>query len=298
MTIEQMIQRKRELGYTAEKLAELSGVPVSTVRKIMSGATKAPRQDTIEALSRVLRRKQGEYTLREFDMIPEGYYVELIDGKFYGREEKDPLPQAVVDALLVSESTTPYTGSSAVRTSGSYAPKRGSKTIADFEAMPEGWRGELINGELYALAAPTTRHQRIVLKIAIQFEMFASEGGHPCEVFTAPVDVQLSDKEEDILEPDVVILCDPSKDTDKRIVGAPDLVVEVLSPSARSRDMVLKLNRYMDHGVREYWIVDGDKREVMVYDFDNDRIAEHYSFDDRIPVGISGGELTLDLSRL
>ena len=305
MTIEQMKERKRELGYTTEKLAELSGVPVSTVRKIFSGATRAPRQDTIEALTKVLRKKQGDYTVADFDQLPEGRYIELLDGYFYGREGRDPLPQSVVDALLIEEAVAPYHAEKADGTSALSDNKewlspshKGNKTLADFDAMPEGWRGELIDGELYGLAAPTTNHQRIILKMAFQFEKYALDTGHPCEVFPAPVDVQLRADIEEVLAPDLIVLCDPKKDTGKRIVGAPDLVAEVLSPSTRSRDMVLKLNRFMIYGVREYWIVDGDKREVLIYDFERGRIAERHSFDEKIPVGISEGGLTIDLSRL
>jgi len=297
MTIEQMRERKRELGYSAEKLAELSGVPVSTVRKIMSGATRSPRQETIEALARALRKKQGEYTIEDFDMIPEGYYVELIGGKFYPREGKGPLPQELVDSLLARETPAVYHGTGSA-VSGTSALSGGDKTLADFEAMPEGWRGELINGELYALAAPTINHQRIVIEIAFQCKIFARQSGQGCEVFTSPVDVQLGSERDEVFEPDVVVLCDPSKGRGKRIVGPPDLLVEVVSPSDRSRDMVLKLNRYMENGVREYWIVDGEKRRVLVYEFQGERFAENYSFDEKIPVGISAGELEIDLSAL
>ncbi|MBR2559481.1 MAG: Uma2 family endonuclease [Firmicutes bacterium] len=297
MTIDEMRERKRELGYTSEKLAELSGVPVSTVRKIMSGATRSPRQETIEALADVLRKKQGEYGLSDFDRIPDGYRVELIGGKFYGLGGSGPLAQEVVDSMLFKESPPAYYGTGA-SVSGTSALKGGSKTIEDFEAMPEGWRGELINGELYALASPTTAHQRIVLEIAFQFKSYSLQSDHACEVFTSPVDVQLRRDIKEVFEPDVVVLCDPSKDNGKRIIGPPDLLVEVISPSDRARDMVLKLGRYMETGVREYWVVDGDKRQVLVYDFDNGLFAECCSFDEKIPVGISGGELKIDLSRL
>ena len=170
-------------------------------------------------------------------------------------------------------------------------------TISDFEKTPEGWRGELIDGELIALASPSLSHQRITLELAFQFRLFAQKSGHDCEVFSSPVDVQLSESKDVILEPDVVVLCDPEKARVQRIVGAPDFVAEVLSPSTRSRDMVLKTALYMENGVREYWIIDESSREVLIYDFERDRLLERRSFDERIPVGITDGELEIDLSR-
>jgi len=132
----------------------------------------------------------------------------------------------------------------------------------DYRAWPDDERWELIRGEAWMMGAPTTTHQRLVA--ALYRDVFAAlpEGG-PCEAFFAPVDVLLprhpadSDDEVDtVVQPDLIVVCDPSKVRDKFVRGAPDLVVEILSPSTSGKDQREKYRVYEESGVREYWIVD------------------------------------------
>jgi Uma2 family endonuclease len=116
----------------------------------------------------------------------------------------------------------------------------------------------------------------------------------------SPVGVQLDMDDKTVVEPDVVIVCNPDKVKDKVVYGAPDWVLEVVSPSSKKRDYILKLQKYQNAGVREYWIIDREKERVTVYtNLDNSEKmeVEIYSFDDKIPVGIYD-DLVIDLSEI
>ena len=113
-----------------------------------------------------------------------------------------------------------------------------------------------------------------------------SHGGE-CEVYIPPYGVYLNRDNSVYLEPDLTVICDPSKSEEKGCVGAPDWVVEVVSPSSKRMDYLIKLFKYRAAGVREYWIINPEKRIVQVYSWsDGHESAEMYSFEDEIPSGI------------
>lgn len=112
----------------------------------------------------------------------------------------------------------------------------------------------------------------------------------------APVDVQLDRDEKTMVQPDVLILCDMGKLIGRCIYGAPEFVLEVLSPSTRSRDQIVKLKKYMEAGCREYWVVDKENEKVAVYDFGTEDWPKVWSFDDEVPVGVSEGMCRIDFS--
>jgi Uma2 family endonuclease len=138
----------------------------------------------------------------------------------------------------------------------------------------DGKRYEILEGELVVTDSPTTAHQQIVGNL---FEVLrqAQRGGHG-RAYIGPVDVVLHDTEA-VVVPDVVFI---AKDRlaivkEKAIIGAPDLIVEILSPSTRNRDLVLKLRQYANHGVRWYWVIDPDRREVRVFEWKDGAYEEH-----------------------
>ncbi|MDR2483531.1 MAG: Uma2 family endonuclease [Treponema sp.] len=147
--------------------------------------------------------------------------------------------------------------------------EEGGFTYADYKAweLKLGERYELIDGAAYAMAAPNTGHQRIVTRLA--GELYSFLKGKPCEVFTAPFDVRLFYQEDEsddtVVQPDLTVICDPGKLGDEGCRGAPDLVIEILSPSNTAIEMERKLNLYQEAGVREYWVVDPLNRRVRVY---------------------------------
>jgi prevent-host-death family protein len=137
-------------------------------------------------------------------------------------------------------------------------------------------RFEYIDGEVYLMASPVYNHQIAVMEILGHFYNWFK--GKKCKVLTSPFDVTLSRGKENtsVVQPDVMVVCDPEKVNDTgKYKGVPSLVVEVLSPSTRSKDMLRKLDLYMQTGVREYWMVDPDKREVMLYSFDKMDIQDY-----------------------
>lgn len=142
-------------------------------------------------------------------------------------------------------------------------------TFADVLTWGENERIELIDGEAFMMAPPSTVHQAV--SIAIASQLYAYLEGKQCQVFTAPFGVRLFEKEGDrpedvdtVVEPDISVICDPSKIDERGCKGAPDLVIEILSPSTRRYDRVVKLGLYRQAGVREYWIVNPADKSVSV----------------------------------
>ena len=137
-------------------------------------------------------------------------------------------------------------------------------------------------------APPNTKHQRLVSDLHYQIKDFIKRNNGECEVFPAPFAVFLRENNMDYVEPDISVICDLSKLDDKGCHGAPDWVIEVVSPSSKPRDYMTKLFKYRTAKVREYWIVDPDKKMVMAYDFEKDMV-EQYLFGEDMPVGIYEG---------
>lgn len=158
-------------------------------------------------------------------------------------------------------------------------------TIEDIFALPDGERAELIDGQIYYMAPPSTKHQRLLNYIGTEINLYIRKNNGGCEVFPAPFAVFLEDDEINYVEPDISVICDTSKLDDKGCHGAPDWVIEIVSPSSKARDYMTKLFKYRTTGVREYWIVDPEKQMVMVYAFEKDTV-EQYTFREDVPVGI------------
>ena len=274
MTIEQMRERKRELGYSYQKIAELSGLPVGTVQKVLGGITKSPREETIWALEAVLK-----------PMVPENEYsvkTEYSSGK--------QTQNGGVDRI--GEPPSGY-GSGVRR-----EKKQGEYTVEDYYALPDDMRVELIDGVFYDMASPTSIHQILALEISIQISLFIKERKGKCIPMLAPLDVQLDCDDRTMVQPDLLVVCDRSKVQKKVVYGAPDLVVEVLSPATRRKDMSIKLAKYTEAGVREYWLVDPDKKKILVYLLEEDDLPTIYGFRDQVPVGIFGEELCVDFTQI
>lgn len=161
-------------------------------------------------------------------------------------------------------------------------------TIDDIYALPEGERAELIDGEIYYMAPPNTRHQRISSFLHNQIYNYIGNNNGKCEVLAAPFAVFLNDDDINYVEPDISVICDLSKLDEKGCHGAPDWIIEIVSPSSKPRDYMTKLFKYRMAGVREYWIIDPDKQIIMTYGFEKD-IVEQYNFGEDVPVGIYNG---------
>ena len=144
-------------------------------------------------------------------------------------------------------------------------------TYADYLTWDDDKRYELIDGVPYLMSAPTVQHQRILGRLFLKIGNFLD--GKSCEVFLAPFDVRLNaDTSDDtVVQPDIVIICDESIMMKTGCISAPDMVIEVLSPSTSMRDRALKLELYQRTGVREYWIVDPEEKFLHTHILDNGR---------------------------
>lgn len=248
MTIQEMRERKKELGYTYAQIAELSGVPLGTVQKVFNGATSAPRYETLRALEQLLGESHETF-MREAQNV-------------YG------------------------------------AKKQRAYTLEDYYEIPDDIRVELIDGVFYNMTAPTSLHQLIAGFIYAKLLEYVMEKKGPCLPMISPLDVQLDCDDKTMVQPDVVIICERDKIIDRCIYGAPDFIMEVLSKSTRKKDMIIMLNKYMNAGVQEYWMIDPVKKAVIVYDFENEEYPMIYGFDAKIPVQIWGGECIIDFQEV
>ena len=290
-TLEEMRLRRRVLKMTYAELSEKSGVPVTTIQKVFSGTTYAPRKGTMESLEKALF---GPHSGISEEKYPANQATESgpISLNTY-LEEKNP--------SVVKEPVSFYGAGSTGKnknTPGVLWKPQGTYTTDDYERLPEGERYELIDGVLIRLESPSIEHQQLVIFVAAQLNRFAEEEECDCLVLCAPCDVQLDADDKTIVQPDVFVYCDDAKVTPKRGVGAPDLCIEILSPTTRSKDQLLKRYKYERAGVREFWVVDPEFSHVMVYEFDKSGMIEkQYTLDEKVPVGICGGKHSIDFSR-
>lgn len=161
-------------------------------------------------------------------------------------------------------------------------------TIDDIYALPDGERAELIDGKIYYMAPPSRTHQKISMFLSNEISEYIKSNNGKCEVYAAPFGVFLNKDDINYLEPDISVICDLSKLDERGCHGAPDWVIEIVSPGSKPRDYMTKLFKYRMAGVREYWIVDPDKQMIMVYGFENDAV-EQYDFGEDVPAGIYKG---------
>ena len=207
MTVEEMKKKKTELGFSCEQISDRSGVPLGTVQKIFSGITKRPRYDTICQLEKA------------FPMEPDS-------NPYPGMMEES------VSAYRIYGDGTDHEGDIWKSFRGK---KQGEYTLKDYEAIPDEYRVELIDGVIYDLNTPTTIHQQLAFEISIRLREYIRQNKGLCMVLPSPVSVQLDEDDRTMLQPDVVVCCDRDKILRSHVYGAPDMVIEILSPSTRKR---------------------------------------------------------------
>ena len=169
-------------------------------------------------------------------------------------------------------------------------------TVRDIEALPEGERVELIDGKMYMMASPTLTHQELLGWLYFKIRSYIMEKGGPCRVILSPFGVYIKDDEKNYVEPDVVVICNPDKLDEKGCHGAPDWVVEIVSPSSKTMDYIRKCALYEAAGVREYWIVDPMARNVKVHNFECGTWRQ-YAFSEQVKAGIYE-EMFLDFGEI
>ena len=169
-------------------------------------------------------------------------------------------------------------------------PKTNSEITSAWEeylALPETTMAEFIDGEIYMMASPNRRHQKLAGELFYAIQSRIKEKGGSCEVYPAPFGVKLFEDKNDTVEPDISVICDKSKLTDAGCTGAPDWVIEIVSPSDAKHDYVDKLKLYLDAGVPEYWIVDPTEEIVTAYHLQEEQFRfDRYTFADQIPAAM------------
>lgn len=179
-------------------------------------------------------------------------------------------------------------------------------TYKDYLTYDENERIEIIGGKIYNMSpAPSRIHQKIIMKVSNQLENYIKTNNGSCEVYPAPFDVILINDNEDvnssknIVQPDISVICDKSKLTDKGCTGSPDMIIEVVSPYNPSNDFVKKLNLYEKYKAKEYWIINPMKKNILVYTLTDNGydMPNMYSFNDIVPVSIFR-EFNIDFSSL
>ena len=182
-------------------------------------------------------------------------------------------------------------------------PVESCYTIDDIYKLPDGQRAELIDGQIYYMAPPSRTHQRISWKLHQAIGEYISSQKGDCEVYAAPFAVFLDQSDTTYVEPDISVICDKTKLDEKGCHGAPDWVIEIVSPSTRNMDYLTKLSKYNNAGVREYWIVDPLKEHIILWNFEQN--AKHpdadimtlHTFSDSVKAGIYE-DLFIDFNKI
>lgn len=167
----------------------------------------------------------------------------------------------------------------------------------DYWNMPDVQRAELIDSQLYDMAPPSYVHQKLISAFTVIFSNHIKSKGGSCDVIPAPFAVNLNANDETYVEPDISIICDKNKISGRGCEGAPDFIIEVVSPSSRRMDYNIKNAKYTEAGVREYWIVDPAKERTTVYRYEEDATPMIIPFDQPSIVGIYG-DLQITISDL
>lgn len=170
-------------------------------------------------------------------------------------------------------------------------------TEEEYENFDNNGLVEFDNGHILLMSPPTRLHQKLVFHLARTIGNYLD--GRPCEVYTAPFNVRLILENSDIkrVEPDISIICDKSKLNEKGCEGSPDLIIEVVTKGNMMHDYATKVSWYKQAGVAEYWIVDDNKRIILVYLFQKNDFFE-YTFEDTIGLDIFNGKIAIDFSKL
>ena len=192
--------------------------------------------------------------------------------------------QMLVDFVPSTEATDSHRKE--VYTMPAVQPQLQFINLEQYEALPEDKRVEVFDGIVYDMASPSQIHQAVSMELSNIIYNYIKGKKGSCQLFSAPFDVKLSDHPLTIVQPDIMVICDKDKLDGKRCNGAPDFIIEIVSPSNPSDDYIRKLYYYKNYGVREYWIVDPRRKIITVNYFEGNIVSVQYPFDSIIKVNI------------
>jgi len=276
MDAKELKLRKKALGLTTAQVALMCELPVGTVSKIFTGETKNPSYLTIDKIDRVLAHEEMLARVRA--------YVDAILAYIKDHPDED------VDQIKFEKNYRSEHGLDNAH--------MGKVTVQMLDEIGEDRRIELIDGHLIINEYPNMRHQMLVQNLGRKIDDYIRSNNGKCRAFSVGVNVFIDEDDYTLVGPDIVVLCDDSRMNEMGIVGPPDWVIEVTSPSTRGRDYGKKMHKYMDGGVREYWIIDLEKEKVTTYIEGEPMMAYVYSFEDEIPVYIYCGELKIRVNEV
>ena len=165
-------------------------------------------------------------------------------------------------------------------------PREQVYTTDDIYALPDGERAELIDGQIYMMGTPSRIHQKLVGQLSRIIGNYIESYHGSCEIYPAPFAVFIKKDDKNYVEPDISVICDKNKLSDRGCEGAPDFIIEIVSPSSRRMDYYKKCALYAESGVREYWIVDPEKQRTMIYRYEDDAAPMIVPFEQDLAVGI------------
>lgn len=164
--------------------------------------------------------------------------------------------------------------------------KSSTYTSEDYWSIPDGERAELINGKFYELPTPNTIHQLLVGELSCAIHNYIDSIRIHDELIISPFAVNLTSNNQIYVEPDIIVVADKTKINDRECTGAPDFIIEIVSPSSRKMDYSTKNALYSEAGVREYWVVDPEKGRTTVYRYEEDAAPMITPFSEPVKVGI------------
>ncbi len=254
---------------------------------------------TIEEMREIKKEKGYTYEqIAEMSGVPLGTVQKIFCGET--RAPRYSTLQALEAVFREHKISYPYEREEygSVQEASAYysSKKQGYYTVEDYYALPDERRVELIDGVIYDMSSPSFVHQSVTGEVYFQIADFIRRNKGECHVMMAPMDVRLDCDNRTMVQPDVLVVCDRSKIKRWGIMGAPDFVMEVLSKSTKRRDCFKKLVKYMEAGVKEYWILDPDSKTLIVYCFEKESLPAIYGLNGKVPVAIFEGKLEIDLS--
>ncbi len=279
MTIDEMKKVKEERGYSFDVLSAYSGVPRATLVRIFDGTTTHPRRVTLDAIERVLGGDEHQFPGKRFhfglsEVFPD--YNVLFD------------PKLTPVFRVAEEAANPY------------GRQKHGLTASDYLEMHTDKRTELIEGDILVMEDPLLIHSEITQYIFTRFSDYIREHNGSCKPVVSGTNVILkNDKGDDsVVCPDFFVVCDKKKLVRKGVLGGPDFVLEVTSPSNCRNDYIRKLSIYANAGVREYWILDPQKRQLIKYLFKIDEPATFLPLEGTTGVAIYNDDLQIDLAEI
>ena len=290
-TIKELQELKRKYGFSYKEISDHCALSISTVQKALGGINKTPRMDTLSELTKAYEKIFLEAGIA--NPVTAGGITYDNTGSQPGYvADKNPYYSRGSSALLTGAGS----GGGLIYTQHEY-------TYDDYEKLqlPPGKRVEIIDGEIFDMAAPTATHQMTVGFFFMAFSEFIKKNKGKCIVLLSPSDVRLDYDRGDktVLQPDLMVICDREKLEDKKAVkGAPDFVLEVISPATRKLDTNVKLKKYRECGVREYWIVDCEAETLIKNVFEGVETTAIYTFEDTVSAGMYDDKLQINLREL